>query len=1138
MSDTSQKITHFLENQIPDYVQDYYPMFVIFVTKYFEFLEQNTTSVTTSIQNIRLNRDIDTTAQQLAVQFLNTYAPGLPNTSALDKSILVKYFRDFYKTKGSEKSFKFFFKAFFNDDIEVVYPREYMFSTSDGKWYKETTVRVQSNTGDPLNLANCRVTGTTSKAYATVNKVVQVVGQGGTNYYDLVLQPLSWVGVFNSSETITGITYDFDNNTSSIVAVSSVAAVSFADGRYLDTHSQLSLDQVLQDSVYYQHFSYVIKSKTSLEKWRDYILSQLHPTGTLMFSEFHSDSESVNRASTSFTRTQKTETTVRFGTVKTYLTAPTFTYDRLADYKTGNTSTTSIGVITYDATYDYPGENITWALQGALETYVYPDTREATRLDGPSFDKLSRKVGADQQIIQWPYDVNSSIVVRRYNTGYLSYTSTALTGSTHLGINSVYVTGIGTLFLTEVTTGQLITVGVSGINTTAYTVTNILSNTVLRVSTSGTVTSLGVTSYKLNLDVSNKTSSIAASTVIASITSGTLTYNIGSLPYTTSVGSMILLITWMKNSRGNANETANTVQIRFSSTSTIVPYFDAETQRNLYRVALGDSLSYNKLVYYASSNSVRPQTLLIGKVYTSSNSNIVTGVSTTFLSQLSVGDYVSLFDSSNTATSYLVLGISSNTNIVVSPTPVNNYGGVSSYLLTMSGMPLSANSTKARVTFKPYNFERGQTFDRFAMIIKMDKPEQLNTSMVSTFSTANVTANGFIASWSSLTTSVSTQYFNSSVYTGARYQFPHYSFVFNGIAGQSRFVQTTSFMQTEVLKVDLDYIVGDSYNGGEAPDAGEDLEIQYSLNGGTSWISASKLWVGGPTQWSLGNIQKTGFVYVSSGSTQVQGSDTLFLTDYVVGDVLTIGSSLTTAYTITGITNNNLMTVSPAVITTSSGLVLNGAVGYFSFYSSTGTITSNGDGTDNVSSVLAASSGIQVSGLTALTGPVTITTRIRSYTTGNLRFGYGSGSVVQVGTWTFSGTGGQKAGEWYVTSFTLTASGPGQLLINSTNRMVFDLDYIYINGQPAYYKPPVSQQFASTSLTVYNGVSTSAIVRVIQISATDANQDTYAIDNFRVTSSRTQATTGTVNISIAVSSNSTLNISDQDFFDITTIGTL
>ena len=94
-----------------------------------------------------------------------------------------------------------------------------------------------------------------------------------------------------------------------------------------------------------------------------------------------------------------------------------------------------------------------------------------------------------------------------------------------------------------------------------------------------------------------------------------------------------------------------------------------------------------------------------------------------------------------------------------------------------------------------------------------------------------------------------------------------------------------------------------------------------------------------------------------------------------------------------------------------------------------------------------------------------------------------------------------------------------------------------IAGVDSYYKLPASRQFNNTSITVYGpGPTTSVIMRVIQNSQTTLNDDVYALDDLAVQSYNYQQTTGVVNISVAVSSNSTLNISDYDFFTITTIG--
>jgi hypothetical protein len=93
-------------------------------------------------------------------------------------------------------------------------------------------------------------------------------------------------------------------------------------------------------------------------------------------------------------------------------------------------------------------------------------------------------------------------------------------------------------------------------------------------------------------------------------------------------------------------------------------------------------------------------------------------------------------------------------------------------------------------------------------------------------------------------------------------------------------------------------------------------------------------------------------------------------------------------------------------------------------------------------------------------------------------------------------------------------------------------------GIPGFHKLPASRSFYTTSISVINQSSnnTSIIIRAIQL-ASSSNVANYAINSLGIDSYRLQATTGIVNISVAVSSNSTLNINDTDFFTITTIGT-
>jgi hypothetical protein len=938
MTDTNQKITHLLADQIPDYVQEYFPIFVIFVTKYFDYLQNTSTGVQTTIQNLQLNRDVDTTATDLAKQFLHTYMPGLPDNTAADPGLLVKYFRQFYQLKGSPESFRIFFRAFFDDEIEVHYPRNALFNTSDGDYYKETTVRVRKNAGDPYNLEHTYVTGLTSSAYAVVDRVIKLNALGANDYYDLVLQPASWIGSFSSGETIRGIYYDHTLATSSIVSVSSVGTASTAPGVYRNSRSQLSNDQVLQDSLYYQQFSYVIRSHTDRELWADHVLKQIHPAGTVIFNDYNTDdiADFSTGNVTSIGINTVVSSTIKIPVEKTYLTAPTYTFDRTADEQTGTSTTqvatttgfttvtyTSIGAITRSASYDYPGENITWALQLLNDGYTIT---EITRPEGPSFDKFSRSVNLNQQLIAWPRDVNTSIVTTRYKAA-----------------SSIAVAG----------------------------------------------------------------------TLLTSFSSQTLRYS-SALDNATSVGSMILVVNWAKTSQGNspAGESSNAVVVSFSSNVAVIPYFGSESQRNYKAIALNDSLNYNSLIYFHSSNSI--------------SANLTP-------------------DQSFTATS-----ISGQTGQIV---------------------------------FKPYNWERGTSYDRLSIRFAVDQSQQLNTSLTETFNTDNITATGLIASWSGATASAIRFTSNASSF----YAFSSNAFVFNGTTSQSRFIRTPTFTNCAQLDASLKYIVGDNYNGGEIPDAGEDLEIQISLDAGANWYTAHKLWIGSTSNlWTYGTTSVSGKIWTQAGSTRVTGVNTIFATQLNVGDIITINSSLTTGYTITNIVNNNVIDITPAVVDTYLGLT-------------TGTGTVSGGANGNTLT------GVSTQFLTQFNLGDRITLSSASATTAYTIINIVDSSNVYI----------------------------SPILTDSFTTSIF----YKIAGVDSYYKLPASRQFNNTSITVYGpGPTTSVIMRIIQNSQTTLNDDVYALDDLAVQSYNYQQTTGVVNISVAVSSNSTLNISDYDFFTITTIG--
>lgn len=404
---TDNKISILLPRQIPDYVQEYYPLFVTFVTKYFEWLEEpgNPQEI---IQNLVLNRDIDTTASSLAVKFMQTYAPGLPIESAADRSILVKYLREFYARKGSESSFKFFFRAFFDDDVVIQKPSDFLFKTSDGTWYIERKLRVQAISGDPHALVSTTITGSSSGAVAAVNKVNFVTDNQGAGY-DIILQNGSIEGTFSSSEQITATVRNWTTNISSQVVLQNTAPLSVDSGRWLDTKSQTSDGQILQDSRYYQNFSYIIRTKVNRDQWYNSILDQLHTAGAAIFSDQTIDTNIEAEAfNTGFVTTVQNETSVRVPiNIPNFNIDPGFSFDRTANFNTGTSATTTAGAIVYDVDYVYPGLNVTWALQYDEEFPADPRTTIVT--GGPSFDKTGAVVGAEEQLTAAGNNVNFAL---------------------------------------------------------------------------------------------------------------------------------------------------------------------------------------------------------------------------------------------------------------------------------------------------------------------------------------------------------------------------------------------------------------------------------------------------------------------------------------------------------------------------------------------------------------------------------------------------------------------------------------------------------------------------------------------------------------------------------------------------------
>ena len=94
---------------------------------------------------------------------------------------------------------------------------------------------------------------------------------------------------FNKNETLS-IVNDTRTPTANATGLPSITGLRSYDGKYTDTKGFLSWNNRLQDNFFYQVYSYVIRSKTALQKYKQFVNDLLHPTGTKMFGEYQTSS--------------------------------------------------------------------------------------------------------------------------------------------------------------------------------------------------------------------------------------------------------------------------------------------------------------------------------------------------------------------------------------------------------------------------------------------------------------------------------------------------------------------------------------------------------------------------------------------------------------------------------------------------------------------------------------------------------------------------------------------------------------------------------------------------------------------------------------------------------------------------------
>lgn len=195
----ANKISPLISNQLPAFVREEGPLFEAFIKSYYEWMEESGKLLDRS-RNILDYQDIDTTLDDYLQYFRDEIMKNIPDDVLVDKRLLAKHITALYRSKGSEKSFKFLFKALYNEDIDIYFPGDYILRTSDGRWQQDTVIRVTGLTLlEAEAIAGQIITGQQSGAYARIESVTEAF-EFGILVVELTLSNI--IGTFLDNEVV------------------------------------------------------------------------------------------------------------------------------------------------------------------------------------------------------------------------------------------------------------------------------------------------------------------------------------------------------------------------------------------------------------------------------------------------------------------------------------------------------------------------------------------------------------------------------------------------------------------------------------------------------------------------------------------------------------------------------------------------------------------------------------------------------------------------------------------------------------------------------------------------------------------------------------------------------------------------
>lgn len=201
------KIYGVVASQLPNHIEESYPLFVEFIIKYYKFMEEyqfnnGKAGPLAAISDFSNSSDVDTATDYFLEKYQQEMGGVISTAYAAKKSLFLKHLVDVYKTKGTEESIKILFRIIFDSECSTYAPSKYILIPSDGVYVVPFYMIVYAVTGNPFDLKGMSIRGTISNSSAFVESVIKYYTNGVEKYH-IFLNRASIQGDFTNDEFLT-----------------------------------------------------------------------------------------------------------------------------------------------------------------------------------------------------------------------------------------------------------------------------------------------------------------------------------------------------------------------------------------------------------------------------------------------------------------------------------------------------------------------------------------------------------------------------------------------------------------------------------------------------------------------------------------------------------------------------------------------------------------------------------------------------------------------------------------------------------------------------------------------------------------------------------------------------------------------